>query len=211
MPRKQFSFPILPAALVAMLALAVAVVVIARQSNSSGTSATTSTASGESVDGAPLPATPAPPFTLTDESGRKVSLSEYRGRVTVITFLYPGCGATCTVIAQQIRGALDELSSPPAVLIITADPAADSPAAVARFLASVSLTGRASFLTGTESELRPIWSAYRVKPAADGPTTFSSYAFVMLLDPSGRERVLFETEQLTPEALSHDIRALQRG
>ena len=136
MARKQSSFPILPAALVAVLALAVAVVLIARHSNSSGTATTSSTGSGTEVDGAPLPGTPAPVFTLTDESGRKVSLSQYRGKVTLITFLYPGCGDTCTVIAQQIRGALDELPSPVPVLIITADPAADNPAAVARFLAS---------------------------------------------------------------------------
>ena len=50
-----------------------------------------------------------------------------------------------------------------------------------------------------------------MKPASAGPATFSSYAFVMLVDASGRERVLFESEQLTPESLSHDIRVLQAG
>ncbi len=33
----------------------------------------------------------------------------------------------------------------------------------------------------------------------------------MLIDAAGRERVLYETEQLTPEALAHDIRALGGG
>jgi hypothetical protein len=31
---------------------------------------------------------------------------------------------------------------------------------------------------------------------------------VLLLDAEGRKRVLFESEELTPEALSHDIRKL---
>ncbi len=69
----------------------------------------------------------APPLRLTDIGGRPVALSDYRGRVVVLTFLYPGCGAACTVIAQQIRGALDELASPVPVVIVSADPAADSP------------------------------------------------------------------------------------
>ncbi len=71
-----------------------------------------------------------------------MSLSSYRGQVVVLAFLYSTCGATCTLIAQQIRGALDELPQPVPVLIVSADPAADTPASVARFLARVSLTGR---------------------------------------------------------------------
>ena len=201
----------LPVAVLAVLALAVAGVLIARSGNSSGTSAATATVANRGFDGAPLPGTAAPDFTLTDQDGRRVSLSDYRGHVVVLTFLYPSCGATCTVIAQQIRGALDELPSPVPVLIASADPASDSAAATARFLSSVSLTGRAEYLTGAQSTLMPIWHAYRVKPASAGPSVFASYAFVMLIDRSGGERVLYESEQLTPESLAHDIRALQGG
>jgi protein SCO1/2 len=202
---------LLPAALLALLVLAAAGMLIARSGNSSGPAPATGPSANGRFDGAPLPGTPAPGFTLTDQSGRPVSLGDYRGQIVVLTFLYPGCGATCTVIAQQIRGALDELSTPVPVLIASADPAADTPGAAERFLASVSLTGRALYLTGPLSSMRPIWRAYRVKPASAGPALFDGYAFVMLLDRAGRERVLYESEQLTPEALSHDIRALQGG
>jgi protein SCO1/2 len=211
MPRKQPAFPIVPAVLLAALLLALAGVLIARSGNSSAPSGSSETASNGGLDGALLPAAAAPPLRLTDSSGRPVALSDYRGKVVVLTFLYPRCGATCTVIAQQIRGALDELPSPVPVVIVSADPAADSPAAVSTFLSSVSLGGRAVYLTGSQSQLTPIWSAYRVRPASAGPALFGRYAFVMLIDPSGRERVLYETEQLTPEALSHDIRRLEGG
>ena len=54
----------------------------------------------------------------------------------MLAFLYSDCGAACMLIAQQIRGALDELRAPACrVLIVSADPAADTPAACARFLA----------------------------------------------------------------------------
>jgi cytochrome oxidase Cu insertion factor (SCO1/SenC/PrrC family) len=109
-------------ALAAALALALALVVILR--GSSGRSASVSEASGTSqFQGAALPAgVPAPDFRLTDQLGRPVSLADYRGRVTVLTFLYSGCGATCVLIAQQIRGAIDELHGTPAVLVVSADP-----------------------------------------------------------------------------------------
>ena len=169
-------------------------------------------ASSSGFDGAPIPPSPlAPGFTLTDQDGRAVSLSSVHGRVAVLAFLYSTCGATCTLIAQQIRGALDELPHPVPVLIVSADPATDTPASVARFLAKVSLTGRAQYLSGSSAQLRPVWRAYRVHPASAGRATFNRFAFLLLLDARGRERVLFEPEQLTPEALAHDIRHLQSG
>ncbi len=47
-----------------------------------------------------------------------------------------------------------------------------------------------------------------MKPASVGAHEFDEYAPVLLLDPQGRKRVLFESEELTPEGLSHDVRKL---
>jgi len=162
-------------------------------------------------EGAALPEPrPAPGFSLTDQYGRTVSLSSLRGGPVVLAFLYARCGAPCVLIAQQIRGALDELGEHPAqVAIVSADPAGDTPAAVRDFLAQVSLSGRVHYLTGSASALAAVWRAYGVHPASDGRANFANYATVRLLDAKGRERVLYGTEQLTPEALAHDIRLLQ--
>lgn len=160
--------------------------------------------------GAELPeARPAPNFKLRDQSGRSVSLSQLRGRPVILTFTYTGCGATCRIIAQQIRGALGEMARPVPVVMISADPATDTPGAVRSFLSAMSLTGRVHYLTGSEAQLRPLWRDFRVAPGREGQQAFSRYAFVMLLDGSGRERVLYSEEQLTPEALSHDVARLQ--
>ncbi len=204
---------LLQLALVAVLAVAVILVAIfvrpASHSSSQTTSSEATTASG--FDGAALPAIPAPGFTLTDQQGQAVSLSEYRGQVVVLTFLYSTCGATCILIAQQIRGALDELAHPVPVLIVSADPGADTSADIDRFLAQVSLTGRVHYLTGSPAQLRPIWRAYRVHPASVSRAAFDRFAFLLLLDARGSERVLFEPEVLTPESLAHDIGKLQAG
>ena len=148
---------------------------------------------------------------MRNPAGQEVSLSSLRGRPVLIAFPYTHCRNSCILIAQQIRGALDELSSPPAVLLISADPAGDTPARIASFLDRVSLAGRASYLTGTASQLRRVWRAYRVTPPSAGSEAYAKYATVLLIDPAGQERVLYGPEQLTPEALSHDIRKLQGG
>jgi protein SCO1/2 len=203
----------LAAAAVIALALAAALVVVVSGSGTASRSpspASSSAGPESGFDGAAFPGSiPAPSFTLSDQSGRAVSLSDYRGRVVVLTFLYSTCGATCVVIAQQIRGALNELEDEharvPAVLIVSADPAADTAARVRRFLAEESLTGRVEYLTGPLSRLQPIWHAYHVRPASDGWAVFDNYASVLLVGAGGDERVLFQSEELTPEGLSHDI------
>lgn len=199
------------AALVAVALVVATIVAVTSGGSSAGSgsgasSQTFTTATSSGFDGAALPAgRRASDFSLTDQSGGRVSLGELRGQVTVLTFLYSSCGAPCILIAQQIRGALDELGRAVPVLIVSTDPRADDPASVRRFLAQVSLTGRVRYLTGSLTQLRRIWRAYKVVPASAGRAAFARYASVLLIDRSGDERVLFQTEELTPESLAHDI------
>ncbi len=175
-------------------------------------SADAAATSSSGFDGAALPAnTPPHDFTLTDQAGSPVSLSSFSGHVTILAFLYSTCGPTCIVLADQVRGALDELPRSIPVLFVSADPAADSPAHIARFLAQVSLTGRVLYLSGSQASLQPLWRTYRVAPAAAGRAAFVRSAAVLLLDRSGRERDIFGLEQLTPEALAHDVRKLAQA
>ncbi len=217
-------------AIVAVLAAAAVVFAIVASSESgsgggSGAAPVTSLATGTQpgsatpsgtaggFDGAALPGDhEAPAFTLDDQYGRAISLASLRGEPVVLTFLYARCGAPCVLIAQQIRGALDELGAhPAAVVIVSADPAGDTPQAVRAFLAQVSLSGRVHYLTGSDAQLRSVWAAYNVRPASAGASTFAKYATVRLIDGEGHERVLYGTEQLTPEALAHDIGKLRAG
>ncbi len=206
MRKRAIVLPLLTTAL--LLAFVIALIAGGR-SGSSSPSSPASPGAGSGFEGAALGAgAPAPDFTLADQSGRRVSLSSYRGRVVILAFLYSTCGSSCTVIAQQIRGALDELPHPVPVLIVSADPRADTPAHVRQFLARVSLTGRVRYLTGSTATLEPIWHAYNVTPASGGRAAFDRAASVFVLDRGGARRVLFQLEQLTPEALAHDVRKL---
>jgi protein SCO1/2 len=169
----------------------------------------TARASASGFEGAALPAgIRAQGFTLTDQQGRATSLAAYRGRVVVLGFVYSKCGATCVLVAQQIRGALDQLPKPAPVLLISAEPSDDTRASIARFLDEVSLTGRAEYLSGPREQLARLWRAYRITPPSTSRSAFERGASVLLVDGEGRERVLFGVEQLTPESLAHDIRKL---
>jgi protein SCO1/2 len=169
-------------------------------------------------DGAPIlgtsgfagslrPAIPPQDFTLRDQDGRRVALSDFRGQVVVLTFMYSTCQDTCPVTATQIRGALDDLGHDVPALAVSVDPAHDTPASARRFLIRRSLTrDRMRFLLGTRAQLAPVWTAYGIQPQGNG---FEHSAYVLLIDRRGRQRVSFPVDQLTPEGLTHDIRKLE--
>jgi protein SCO1/2 len=153
---------------------------------------------------------PAHGFTLVDQDGHTASLAQYRGQVVILTFMYSTCQNTCPVEAQQIRGALDELGQNVPTLAVSVDPSQDTPINAQRFLFKESLTGRMRFLLGTRAQLAPIWKAYGIAPETGTNLKNSDHsAYVMLVDRRGQLRDGFPDSELTPEALSHDIRVLQ--
>jgi hypothetical protein len=60
----------------------------------------------EAINGFSAPLNiPAPPFSLTDQRGRAVSLVGLRGKVVLLTFLDDTCSVDCPLIAQEFRDA----------------------------------------------------------------------------------------------------------
>jgi protein SCO1/2 len=202
-PRSRFAVTLSAA----LLALSAGACGSSKAPSATPAAGATQSVSAGGFAGVALPSEAPHDFTLSDEHRRAVSSRDYRGRAVLLVFAGTRCGAPCTVMADQIRGALDQLAGVP-VLIVSIDPAGDSAAAVARFLARSSLTGRVRYLTGTPAQLRAAWSPYHVPAPARGSAVFERFAPVFLLDRNGRPRVEYALEQLTPEALVHDIRAL---
>jgi cytochrome oxidase Cu insertion factor (SCO1/SenC/PrrC family) len=228
--------PLASALLALILVLALALGAFSKSSSNDTGAGSASRADG-GLQGAVLPAAVhAPSFTLTNQSGRAVSLRSYRGKLVVLVFLDSNC-RPCVLVAQQVRDVLDELaasgdSKGPVhgvqAIFISTDPGVDTRASINRFLAETSLDGRVQYLTGKLAELRPVWRAYRLPPLTVGQQETSSAQHsqtadegalssvqpatsVLLIDRRGVERVEFGLEDLTPEALEHDIQTLQTG
>lgn len=144
-------------------------------------------------------------FRLRDQDGATATMRAYRGRTVVVTFLYSTCRDTCPLTAQQIRGGLDQLGRDVPVLAISVDPKGDTSLHVKQFLVRQHLIGRMRYLVGTRAQLAPVWRAYGIQPQGNG---FEHTASTVIVDRAGRQRVGYLTDQLTPEALAADLRAL---
>lgn len=197
---------ILVVVLVALLT-ALGVVLVTRPSSSSSAVPAAST----EFHGPTMPAgLRAANFSLTDQYGHRVTMSHYRGHVVVLTFIHSLCKDTCPFMVEQIKGALNDLPGSgrdvPTIGVSVA-PAEDTVHNRKAFLSRHELTGRLAFVSGPMSAMRRVWHAYAIQPVT--PKVDHS-TFVLLIDKRGFERIGFAADQLTPEDLAHDIRALER-
>jgi protein SCO1 len=147
-------------------------------------------------------------FSLTDQDGHRVSLSQYRGRVVVLTFIHSQCKDACPLMVEDIKGALNSLPGTGRGVAAIGITAQDTPANRRKFLAEHQMTGRLAYLNGSAGDLRRIWRAYHVDPVLPGRPQHT--AFVIVIDKTGVERLGYPADQLTPESLTHDLQVLER-
>ena len=161
--------------------------------------------------GAVRPKAPPGEFALRDQDGELVRLAGLRGKVVVLSPTYSTCEETCPIVAQEIRGALDDLSESEREQIrafaLSVDPANDTPDRAQEFLLNRRLRGYLDYLLGTRRELTPVWREYGFAPQT---MEREHNSYVVLIDQDGRQRVGFPANYLTPEDLTHDLRLLLR-
>ena len=95
-------------------------------------SVTVTGGSGRFAGGELDPPQPTPDFTLTDQSGQKVSMADQRGKLVLLTFLYTNCPDVCPLITQNLNQALQMLGAKRddvRVLAVSVDPEGDTPKA----------------------------------------------------------------------------------
>lgn len=101
------------------------------------------------------------PFTLTDQSGRQRSDSDFRGKLMIVYFGYTFCPDVCPTDLMAITQALDALGKDAAgiqPIFITIDPVRDN-AVMAEYLGAFhpSFIG----LSGAPEEIRKVANSYK--------------------------------------------------
>jgi cytochrome oxidase Cu insertion factor (SCO1/SenC/PrrC family) len=114
----------------------------------------------------------APDFRLVDHRGNSVALSDFRGKVVVLTFLDPECTDVCPLTANQFRLTADALGEDAvrvAFLVVNVNPKANSVSDVAAATERWGVQGLRSwhYLTGSREKLEPVYKDYHI--LAEGP------------------------------------------
>jgi cytochrome oxidase Cu insertion factor (SCO1/SenC/PrrC family)/thiol-disulfide isomerase/thioredoxin len=139
----------------------------------------------------------APGFTLSDQFGRSVSLSSYRGKVVVLAFTDSECATICPLTTTAMLDAkrmLGAAGSRVQLLGIDANPKATSLQDVASYSQLHGMTRDWHFLTGSLPALHRVWHAYGIQADIERGLIAHTPA-LYLIDPSGHLRRLYVTQQ----------------
>jgi protein SCO1 len=198
---------------VVTLALLVVLVVAfySLHNNTSAPAATTPGVEVSGLQGTDLDSTLAPDFRLKDQFGRQISLSQFKGHPTVLTFLYTHCPDVCPLVADKLHTVVQSLGKDAphvAILAVSMDPKGDTVSAALNFSRVHKLVNSWHFLVGTFNQLAPVWSGYTVDAqAATSAGTVTHSTFVYVIDKEGRERVLLD-DDFTTTQLTNDLKIL---
>jgi protein SCO1/2 len=158
--------------------------------------------------GAIRPQIPPRTWILKDQDGRLVRVGAPSSGPSVVTFLYTHCRDSCPVTASTIRGAMDQLGHDVPVYAVSVDPANDTPNSARAFMSQNHVTGRMQSLLSPDSTLQRVWNQFGIRPQERAS---EHTAYVVLLDSTGRQRIGFPFDKLTPEGLAHDLRRLEQS
>jgi protein SCO1 len=161
------------------------------------------------------PRRPAPPIDLPNYLGQHVTLSQYRGKVVLVTFLYTHCPDVCPLIAGNLRTAQAELGKQAGnvqMIAISVDPHGDTRKTVATFLHDHAMTGRMQYLIGTASQLASAWSDWNVGSQRDtvDPEAVAHSALVYGISASGKLTTLYPAN-FRPADIVHDVPLLEHS
>jgi len=192
---------VLPGAAGVSLAVAFAAVVVVLHDTSAtqaaGATQAADLARNPNLDpGEALRPVAAPDFTLTDQFGRSVRLSQFRGKVVLLAFNDAECQTICpltTVAMLDAKRALGAAGDQLQLLGVDANSRSISIADVLSYSELHGMTTAWHFLTGTLTQLEAVWHSYRIAVEIERGLISHTPA-LFLIDPQGRLRRLFLTQ-----------------
>ncbi len=132
------------------------------------------------------------PFSLIDDTGKRVTDQDYRGRYMLVFFGFTSCPDICPAGLQLISAALENLGAKAdrvTPIFISVDPERDTPAKIAAYVKNFS--PRLVGLTGTPDDIGKVTKAYKVyykkvpNNSVPGDYGMDHTSIIYLMDPDG--------------------------
>jgi protein SCO1/2 len=164
----------------------------------------------------------APDFTLTDQDGQSLRMSDLRGKLVLMTFGFTHCPNICPTTLANLAAIYQALPAQEQqrvqVLFVTVDPARDTPQALKEYVQfyAKGFTG----LTGSTDDIAKVAKEYgasfeavpQESQVAGDYYTVNHSTYVYLIDPAGRFAVLYDNDKLVDHArMGDDIAHLLAG
>jgi len=183
-----------------LLGVVVAALLVNQSNNAEPTATGATLATNPHLDpGTWLGTRRAPNFTLVGQTGQSVSLSQYRGKAVILAFTDAECQTICPLTTQAMVDAKQDLGKAGnqlQLLGVNANWKSTQIDDVLNYSELHGMMGRWQFATGSATQLERVWKAYGVDEEAlvtKANNEIDHVAALYIIDPEGRERVLFTT------------------
>jgi cytochrome oxidase Cu insertion factor (SCO1/SenC/PrrC family) len=152
------------------------------------------------------------PFTLTDHTGNRRALADFRGRFTLLYFGFTSCPDVCPADLYSMSKAVQDLGADGEkvnLVFVTLDPERDTPEKLSQYISL--FHPRLVALTGSPAEIRDAANLYKVYfmktklGEGQGDYTVDHSAFVYLLNPEGRY-LGFYPPNTSPDRIAQIVR-----
>lgn len=167
-----------------------------------------------------------PDFMLTNQDGKKISMKDFRGKATAVTFIYARCPLPeyCILMSKNFSDLTNQLTANAdlkdkvRLLSVSFDPATDTPAKLKEYgRGYLGKDSKADFdvwqlATGTEKEVKSVADFFGLRYEVDqtDKTQFNHSLRTVVITPDGKvKRVFSGSDWKTDELLQELQSALQ--
>lgn len=165
---------------------------------------------GGRENGVPTASAIGGPFSLTDQDGKTVTDTDFKGKPLLVFFGYTHCPDVCPTTLFEVSEVLRALggdAGKAGALFISIDPERDTPSVMKDYLSSFDPHLRG--LTGSVDQITAAEKTYRVYakkvPGTNGEYTMDHTALVYLMDKQGRFVAPFNLKR-TPDLAAADLK-----
>jgi protein SCO1 len=168
------------------------------------------------------PGDPVPDFKLLNQGGKLIHISQFRGKVLLVTFIYTRCPLAdyCPRMSRNFAHLDKLLAADPALyakthlLSVSFDPKYDTPAVLRSY--GGSYTGLYTeekfahwdFAAPPEKELPDVLHFFLVGATPEKDRTITHSLSTIVIDPKGRIYKWYPSNDWTPEQLLSDVKQL---
>lgn len=145
------------------------------------------------------------PWVWSDELGRQVRFARWRGRPLVVTAAFTSCRETCPRTMQKLRdvySAFQREKRAAQFIVVTLDPATDTPERLRAFKKEQRLPDSWRFLTGPKAQTRELARVLGIH-VVDLDGHLMHDGAIMVFDEQGRSRRSYGGWGLDDEARVH--------
>ncbi len=158
-----------------------------------------------------------PDITLTDQNGKKVSLSSLKGKPVLFDFIYTTCPGPCLTLTSRMRTVANRLGpmlgSKVWFVSVTVDPEHDNPARLLDYARQLGADQNGwLFLTGSPADIDRLMAQFKLVRQRESDGSVDHVLEFFLVGPDGRQLYQYVGSRADASTIARDLeQAAQAG